>query len=114
MKNKIIHLSILLLILILMTFCKNPDSANSQDNKQFTGAKGEVILLTLDPGHFHAALVQKSMKEEIHPEVYIYAPDGPDVDDHIQRITGFNRHPENPTSWITLASWLPYRRSLSV
>ena len=25
----------------------------------FTGAKGEMKLMTLDPGHFHAALVQK-------------------------------------------------------
>ena len=25
--------------------------------KQFDGSKGEVKLLTLDPGHFHAALV---------------------------------------------------------
>ena len=29
----------------------------------FTGAKGEVKLITLDPGHFHAALVQKKMYE---------------------------------------------------
>ena len=27
----------------------------------FNGTKGEVKLLTLDPGHFHAALVQMYM-----------------------------------------------------
>ena len=37
----------------MMVGCGNP----SADNK-FNGTKGEVKLLTLDPGHFHAALVQ--------------------------------------------------------
>ena len=30
-----------------------------KDAVGFTGAAGEVKLITLDPGHFHAALVQK-------------------------------------------------------
>lgn len=65
----------------------------------FTGAKGEVKLMTLDPGHFHAALVQKSMYSQIDPVVYVYAPEGPDVQDHLNRINGFNTRAENPTSW---------------
>ena len=65
----------------------------------FTGAKGEVKLMTLDPGHFHAALVQKTMIEQIDPTVHIYAPDGSDVDDHINRINGFNTRADNPTTW---------------
>ena len=38
-----------------------------QSSAKFTGAKGEVKLMTLDPGHFHAALIQKSMYEQIDP-----------------------------------------------
>ena len=37
-------------------------SCNTKQEKAaegFTGAPGEVKLVTLDPGHFHAALVQK-------------------------------------------------------
>ena len=37
-------------------------SCNTKQEKAaegFTGAPGEVKLITLDPGHFHAALVQK-------------------------------------------------------
>jgi hypothetical protein len=30
-------------------------------------------LITLDPGHFHAALVQKSMYEAIDSTVHVYA-----------------------------------------
>ncbi len=65
----------------------------------FTGAKGEVKLMTLDPGHFHAALLQKVMYDQVSPVVYIYAPGGLDVEDHINRINGYNTRAENPTTW---------------
>ena len=68
-------------------------------NTHFTGAPGEVKLVTLDPGHFHAALVQKTMYEQVSPNVAVYAPDGPDVVDHLNRIEGFNTRTEDPTSW---------------
>ena len=38
---------------------------------KFSGAKNEVKLLTLDPGHFHAALVQMYMYDEVHPTVHV-------------------------------------------
>ncbi len=60
----------------------------------------KVVLMTLDPGHFHAALVQKSMYDQVDPTVYVYGPEGPDVDIHLGRIEGFNSRAENPTSWI--------------
>jgi predicted dehydrogenase len=67
---------------------------------KFTGAKGEVKLMTLDPGHFHAGLIQKSMYEQIDPTVFVYAPEGNDVTQHLARIEGFNKRAENPTSWV--------------
>ncbi|MCG8308145.1 MAG: Gfo/Idh/MocA family oxidoreductase [Cytophagales bacterium] len=57
-------------------------------------------LMTLDPGHFHAALVQKMQLEGVDPTVYVYAPEGSDVQDHLNRIKGFNTRAENPTSWV--------------
>ncbi len=59
----------------------------------------EVKLITLNPGHFHAALVQKTMCPQISPTVFVFAPPGPDLVDHLQRITGFNQRSENPTHW---------------
>jgi predicted dehydrogenase len=56
-------------------------------------------LITLDPGHFHAALVQKSMIPGVSPEVHIYAPEGPDLDLHLERVRAFNTRADNPTSW---------------
>ena len=60
-----------------------------------------VRLMTLDPGHFHAALVQKFMLPQVDPVVHVYAPDGPDLDLHLQRIEGFNARAEDPTHWDT-------------
>lgn len=67
---------------------------------RFTGAKGEVKLMTLDPGHFHAALIQKSMYEQIAPTVYVYAPEGEDVTQHLGRIEAYNKRADNPTTWV--------------
>ena len=61
--------------------------------------KYEVKLITVDPGHFHAALVQKIMYDQVSPEVHVYAPEGPDVQQHLDRISSFNSRSENPTTW---------------
>ena len=72
-------------------------------NKRFVEEIHEFPLqiMTLDPGHFHAALVQKSMYDQLSPVVYVYAPDGPDVQDHMKRIARFNNREDNPTNWET-------------
>ena len=74
-------------------------SGCQRSDRQFTGAAGEVRLITLAPGHFHAALVQKSMYEQVSAVVHVYAPDGGDVREHLKTVAGFNERAENPTSW---------------
>ena len=59
----------------------------------------EIKLITLDPGHFHAALIQKEMYPEVSQRSTVYAPLGPDVIDHLQRVARFNLRSGNPTSW---------------
>jgi predicted dehydrogenase len=56
-------------------------------------------LMTLDPGHFHAALVQKEMYPGVASRVDLFAPLGSDLYEHLKRIDGFNRRPERPTTW---------------
>jgi predicted dehydrogenase len=64
---------------------------------------GELVagarLMVVDPGHFHAALVQKEMYPWLARQVAVYAPLGPDVLDYLNRIAQFNASRENPTSW---------------
>src|SRR5260370_30873900 len=68
------------------------------------GLKGDELvnearLMVVDPGHFHAALVQKEMYSWLDKRISVYAPLGPDVIDYLNRIGGFNRRKENPTLW---------------
>lgn len=52
-----------------------------------------------DPGHFHSALVQKSMYPEVDSIVHVYAPAGKDVDLYLEKIGAYNARTENPTHW---------------
>ena len=95
MIRKILALLSILGLLIAFISCSN----GKDTEMKFTGAENEVKIMTLDPGHFHAALVQKSMYDQIDPVVHIFAPDGSDVVDHMKRINNFNSRADNPTAW---------------
>jgi predicted dehydrogenase len=59
----------------------------------------DVRLMTVDPGHFHAALVQKEMYAGVSERVDVYAPVGNDLNEHLNRIAAFNKRGEQPTTW---------------
>jgi predicted dehydrogenase len=95
------------LLLLIVPVAVVLSSCGSGSSKQPTGEKhGEsmeknyqVRLITVDPGHFHAALVQKRMYDQISPDVHVYAPEGPDCQQHLARINSYNTRSVNPTSW---------------
>lgn len=102
MSDKILKL---LIITLLTLICFEGNSTKIKNmskvkvNSQFTGAKEEVRLITLDPGHFHAALVQKNMYDQISPNVFVFAPKGSDLEQHLIRIENYNSRSYLPTSW---------------
>lgn len=60
----------------------------------------KVSFMTLDPGHFHAALVHKAMYADVvDSTIHIYAPEGPEVKDFLNKIKAYNSREEHPTSW---------------
>jgi predicted dehydrogenase len=59
----------------------------------------DVHLMTLDPGHFHAALVHGEMYGVVAPRVDIFAPVGPDLVAHLHRLAAFNGRSQQPTAW---------------
>ncbi len=92
----------LVLTALLYACAGGSQKSETQESKtMFTGAKGEVKLMTLDPGHFHAALVQKTMFNQVDPVVHIYAPEGPELEGHMNLINSYNNRADNPTSWDT-------------
>ena len=103
--KKIFFLAIILgSIILTMSNCKKQagkqgEASGLAPDTSFTGAENEVVLMTLDPGHFHASLVQKYRVPQVAPESYVYAPEGPDVQRHLDRLENFNTRDENPTNW---------------
>jgi predicted dehydrogenase len=73
--------------------------AGSAPTAQEAGQVEDVRLMTLDPGHFHAALVQKSMYPGVSPRVDVYAPLGSDLVAHLGRVAAYNTRTDAPTAW---------------
>lgn len=94
-------LLLLLLPVLILSSCGSGGSKKQSGDKSQTTMqnKYEVQLITVDPGHFHAALVQKIMYPQVSPEVHVYAPEGPDYLQHIDRINSYNSRAVDPTSW---------------
>ncbi len=66
---------------------------------QGADAANQANLIVLDPGHFHASLIQEDMYPSLAKQVSVYAPLGPEALDYLQRIERFNTRKEKPTSW---------------
>ena len=58
-----------------------------------------VNLITIDPGHFHASLVQNRSYPEVCPDVKVFAPAGAELDAHLKLVDSFNARAANPTAW---------------
>ncbi|MHC5190767.1 MAG: putative oxidoreductase C-terminal domain-containing protein, partial [Planctomycetota bacterium] len=86
----------LLIALMLVTIAL----AGCQPENTKSAGGSEVKLITLNPGHFNAALVQNIMYSGVNPAVHVYAPEVADVNDHLNWIERFNTRANNPTDWV--------------
>ena len=75
--------------------------AGEGSNPSAQGGAGppDVRLITLDPGHFHAALIQKEMYPGVSDVVHVFAPAGTDLAAHVNRVAQFNERADRPTRW---------------
>lgn len=91
------------IILLAMLSCssekKGTDANAATDGNRLANTTDKIRLMTLDPGHFHAALVQKTMYENVDSVVHIFAPPGDDVQGHLKIVESYNARSENPTGW---------------
>lgn len=75
-------------------------SCNSSEMKTETPVSdSKVRIMTLDPGHFHAGLIHKSMYPVVDSTIYIFAPEGLELKDHLNRIASYNNREVDPTAW---------------
>jgi len=93
-------LILLILPALILASCGSGGSKKQSDNSEITMENLDLVrLMTVDPGHFHAGLVQRIMYNQVDPEVHVYAPEGPDYIKHLDRIKGFNTRAVDPTAW---------------
>lgn len=59
----------------------------------------DLALITLDPAHFHAALVHREASPGVSRRVHVYAPLGLDLVAHLARLNRYNSRPHRPTAW---------------
>jgi len=83
-----------LAILFLVVACSPADMTNTE-----TKSSAPFTIMSLDPGHFHAGLIHKTMYPELDSTIYVFAPDGPELIDYLNRIAAFNQRVEFPTAW---------------
>ena len=75
-------------------------SCSSSQRQVANEANGKVNLVILDPGHFHASLLQKDTLAAINDTIWIYAPKGIEVDQYLKSIDSYNQRAEKPTAWV--------------
>ena len=87
--------------LVVMSLPASAQQVTQQSTPRADSAR--FRLLTLDPGHFHASLVQKFMYSDVDSVVYVYSAGGDDLAQHLARIESFNKRGDQPTHWVEKA-----------
>lgn len=88
---------------LMLLSCMQQSREKAGNTTVFTGKAGEVKLIVLAPGHFHANLLQKSAIPQVNDSVYVYAmsPDDAGLNQYLSAIESFNSRTENSTTWQT-------------
>jgi predicted dehydrogenase len=97
MKNLLYTITLISGVLAFLS-CKKQQETTDAGN-QFSGREGEIELVVLDPGHFHASLLQKFPQQLVNDTVLVYAPEGEELQQYLHSIEEYNRRAENPTDW---------------
>jgi predicted dehydrogenase len=74
-------------------------ACGNQEMKNEVITDSQVRIMTLDPGHFHAGLIHKTMYPGVDSTVYIFAPEGQELKDHLNRLASYNHREVEPTAW---------------
>lgn len=88
-----------LIAILLIAFHISCEEKKSEEKSTMEPTMENVKLMILDPGHFHAALVQKTMYPRVDSVIHVFAPEGPEVQDFLSKIEQYNSRAEHPTAW---------------
>lgn len=84
-------------ILFIVVSCSF--SKKQAANRMETNDLPQLEIVVLDPGHFHASLLQKEKLTDVSDTIQIYAPEGTGVNQYLESIDSYNQRAESPTTW---------------
>lgn len=89
---------------LMFLSCMQQSKEKEGNTQTFNASAGEIRLIVLAPGHFHASLLQKSAMSQVSDSVYVYAasPRDTGLKQYLSAIESFNIRTENPTAWKTV------------
>ncbi|MGI6573889.1 MAG: putative oxidoreductase C-terminal domain-containing protein [Fermentimonas sp.] len=89
-----------LAVSMLLFSCTGRGGDGKSQQSTFTGKAGEIKLIVLAPGHFHASLLQKSEMEQVNKQLYIYSETkDAGLAQYLSAIESFNAREVEPTHW---------------
>lgn len=83
-------------LMVLLMSCKQD---GDERTATFTGAENEVQLINLNPGHFHAGLIHLHDYPQVDSTVFVYAPEGKELQSYLNMVNQFNTRSDNSTNW---------------
>ncbi len=87
-----------ILVSFFFTFCTSKESETERGKPK----ESMIRIMSLNPGHFHAGLIHKDMYKNVDSTIHVFASQGPELEDYLSRIEGYNSRNENSTSWKVL------------
>ena len=76
-------------ILFIVVSCSF--SKKQAANRMETNDIPQLEIVVLDPGHFHASLLQKETLTDVGDTIRIYAPEGTGVNQYLESIDSYNQ-----------------------
>lgn len=86
------------LVFLLVVASCSLSKRQTTDEVDISGSH-KIDLIVLDPGHFHASLLQKETLTDVSDTIRIYAPEGIAVNQYLESIDSYNQRAESPTTW---------------
>lgn len=86
----------------ILISCMQKNDKVTEDRTTFTGEAGEIELIVLAPGHFHANLLQKNAIPQVNDSVFVYAySEDTGLRQYLSAIESYNQRDEDATNWQT-------------
>ncbi len=94
---------LIITIIFMLLSCVQKNNNTSEKQTLFTGKAGEIELIVLAPGHFHANLLQKNTIPQVNDSVFVYAAtEDTGLKQYLSATGSFNQREEVPTNWQTV------------